>query len=211
MSHGTHPTVLLIEADPSLRRLITLGLQDRGMCVITADSLDNLPLLETRSLSLLILDVDGGIHSNWSLITAAQAHFSLSTLPIVTLAWEYPPIAVPAGLIDQPPDALSTTVTCLTKPFDARILHSTIEQLLLATSTSEMAALPASPVPVQAKTAAPSIWPVITAAGLLLAFIGLMGFLALTLVGLSIVVISLLLWTLGATPNRRSTPVPISS
>ncbi len=211
MSHGTQPTVLLIEADLSLRRLITLGLQHRGMCVITASSLDNLPVLEIRSLSLLILDVDGGVHSNWSLLTAVQAHSSLSTLPIVTLAWECPPIPVPAGLTDQPEDALSTSVTCLTKPFDARILHTTIEQLLLATPTSEMTALPASPVPVQAKTTAPSIWPVITAAGLLLAFIGLMGFFALTLVGLSIVVISLLLWTLGATPSRRSAPVPISS
>ncbi len=117
MSHGTQPTVLLIEADLSLRRLITLGLQHRGMCVITASSLNNLPVLEARSLSLLILDVDGGVHSNWSLLTAVQAHSSLSTLPIVTLAWECPPIPVPAGLTDQPEDALSTSVTCLTKPF----------------------------------------------------------------------------------------------
>jgi DNA-binding response OmpR family regulator len=211
MSHGTQPTVLLIESDPSLRRLITLGLQHRGMCVITADSLNNLPSFEARSISLLILDVDGGVHSNWSLLTAVQAHSSLSTLPIVTLAWECPPIPVPAGLTDQPQDALSTSVSCLRKPFDARILHTTIEELLLATPTSEMTPLPASPLPVQAKTTAPSIWPVITAAGLLLAFIGLMGFLALTLVGLSIVVISLLLWTLGATSGRRSAPVPISS
>ncbi len=210
MSHGTQPTVLLIEADPSLRRLITLGLQYRGMYVIPAKSLDDLPSLEAGSLSLLILDVDGGVHSNWSLLTAVQAHSSLSTLPIVTLAWECPPIAVPAGLTDQLPDALPTSITCVTKPFDARILHTTIEQLLLAPPTSEMAALPASPVPLQAKTTAPSIWPVITAAGLLLAFIGLMGFLILTLVGLSVMVISLLLWTFGTTPNRRSASAPIS-
>src|SRR5947209_3048793 len=90
MSQGTQPTILLIEADPSLCRLITLGLQYRGMQVITASSLTDLPSLETHATSLLILDVDGGVHSNWSLLTAIQTHPSLSTLPIVTLAWECP-------------------------------------------------------------------------------------------------------------------------
>ena len=42
-----------------------------------------------------------------------------------------------------------------------------------------------------------SIWPLITAVGLFLAFIGLMGLLPLTGFGLLIVFASLLWWTLG--------------
>src|SRR6266567_3669988 len=195
MSHRSRPTVLLFEADTSLRRLIALGLEYRGMRVIEAG---NLSTIEAQKLDLLILDVDGKRGSDWSLVEVARAHPYLSTLPVVVLTWECP-IAV--GAASEEHGYLRAHTTCLTKPFDARALHTTIEELLVGVGTAQEAAkrqetLSAGQV-ARVASPAPSIWPLLTAAGLLLAFIGLMGVFALTAVGLSIVLVSLLWWTLG--------------
>ncbi len=183
---GTSDTVLLIEADKSLRRLIALGLQYRGIHVIEANSPMNLPVLETQQPGLVVLDIDGEAGSDHSLLAVAQEHPYLSSLPIVLLAWD---CLVPAGVRQ---DNSQTQVTCLTKPFDARTLHTTIEQILAV--NQEM--LPAAHA-THSVIAAPSIWPLITAVGLLLAFIGLMTQIAISGVGLLIVMIALLWWTLG--------------
>ncbi len=184
MSNGTRPTVLLIEADTSLRRLIALGLEYRGMHVIEASSEWNLPTLGAKKPDLLILDVDGAKGSDWTLIEAAQAHPYLSTLPVVVLTWECP---VAVGAASEEQNSFQGHTTCLTKPFDARALHTTIEALLVADSTNstdstaqETARKQDILLITQQATAAPSIWPLMTAAGLLLAFIGLMGVLAIT-------------------------------
>src|SRR5215472_12647976 len=124
MLHGTGHTVLLIEADRSLRRLIALGLQYRGMQVIEASSPTNLPDLEAQQPGLVVLDIDGEPRSDHSFLAIAQAHPFLSSLPIVVLAWDS---LVPAGVQQDGPQA---QLTCLTKPFDARALYATIEQVL---------------------------------------------------------------------------------
>jgi len=221
MSNGTRPTVLLIEADTSLRRLIALGLEYRGMHVIEASSAWNLPTLiptvGAKKPDLLILDVDGARGSDWTLIEAAQAHPYLSTLPVVVLTWECP-VAVCAASEEQ--NSLQGHTTCLTKPFDARALHKTIEALLVADSANsanstdsinstdstaqEAARKQDILLMTQQATAAPSIWPLMTAAGLLLAFIGLMGVLAITALGLCIVLVSLLWWTLGTGGKKQA-------
>lgn len=189
---GTSNTVLLIEADKSLRRLIALGLQYRGIHVIEANSPMNLPVLETQQPGLVVLDIDGEAGSDHSLLAGAQEHPYLSSLPIVLLTWD---CLVPAGVRQ---DRSQTQVTCLTKPFDARTLHTTIEQILAV--NQEM--LPAAHA-TRSVTAAPSIWPLITAVGLLLAFIGLMTQIAISGVGLLIVMIALLWWTLGTKSERE--------
>ena len=61
-------TILLIEADPSLQRLIMLGLQHSGMQVIAARSLEALPTLDMQPPDLLVLDVDAGRMCDWSLL-----------------------------------------------------------------------------------------------------------------------------------------------
>jgi len=146
----------------------------------------NLPVLETQQPGLVVLDIDGEAGSDHSLLAVAQEHPYLSSLPIVLLAWD---CLVPAGVRQ---DNSQTQVTCLTKPFDARTLHTTIEQILAV--NQEM--LPAAHA-THSVIAAPSIWPLITAVGLLLAFIGLMTQIAISGVGLLIVMIALLWWTLG--------------
>ena len=90
MSHETRHTVMLIEQDPSLRRLMALGLQYRGMRVVEATSSAHLPGpdSEEQPPDLLLLDIDGGVNSDLSLLAAIQSHSYLSTLPMVLLAWE---------------------------------------------------------------------------------------------------------------------------
>lgn len=233
---GTQQRILLIVADNSLRRLITLGLHYRGMHTIEASSPAALPAdeIETQPPDLLVLDVDSGVSSDWELLEAVQEHHYLSTLPVVVLTWECPiPAEVAIGQHEQ--------ITCLAKPFDARTLHARIEQLLaeqaekaalalaeaqslqgadqeeeaVAIATVSAVAVPSSlAVPVlagraQAGRATASIWPFITAFGLLLAFIGLMVQITLTGLGILIILAALLLWTLGTRP--QSTALAVSN
>lgn len=200
MSHVSGHTVLLIEEDASLRRLIALGLQYRGMRIIEAPSPEHLPVIEAQQPDLLLLDVEGGVSSSWSLLATVQSHPYLSTLPVVVLAWE--------DLSSE--HVHHSAVTCLTKPFDARALHARIEQLLAESAPQEAAIASTNaqeiPASVELASPAPSIWPLITAAGLLLAFIGLLGPIAITAVGLLIFMTALLLWTLGTKPEQASIP-----
>jgi hypothetical protein len=95
-------------------------------------------------------------------------------------------------------------MTCLTKPFDARVLQATIEQLLAVRADKEAAAIAKAEEVLLASystQAAPSIWPIVTAAGVLLVFIGMMLQIAITVAGILIVMIALLLWTLGTKPG----------
>ena len=210
MTHGTKPTVLLIEADRSLRRLIALGLQQRGMHIVEVDSPTQLNISEGQLPELLVLDIDSGVNSDWSMLDAVRALPELSTIPIVVLTWES---LVPAGMPEYSnyaEDLLEERVTSLTKPFDARTLHATVEQLL-ETYTAHESGQVHEPHEVsttgRTASASPSIWPLLTAVGLLLAFIGLMGQLSLIIIGLLIVLVSLLWWTLGTKPERAALPV----
>lgn len=206
MSPEKKPTVLLIEADISLRRLIALGLQSRNMQVIEAASIASLPALDKDSQQpdLLVLDIDSGIHCDWSSLDAIQSHPHFSQLPTVVLTWECQPSEPlfsrsPLATITQPP------VICQAKPFDARTLFATVDQLL-SVRAAQQAAVEAKEeeVLLAAYTVytAPSIWPIITAMGLLLAVIGLLFQVAISIIGCLIVVVALLLWAL------RTRPIP---
>ena len=196
MSQEKQPTVLLIEADPSLRRLIALGLQYRDMYVIESESLEHLSTLDSQQIDLLVLDQDGNVPRNSRLSTSARApltHSRLSNVPAILLTWENPSSPMRSVVV-------ATNMTYLTKPFDARILHETIDQILLAKQAAEARAEELL-LATYARQTSPSIWPIITAAGLLLAFIGMMLQIALTIAGLLIVAVALLLWTMG---NRQA-------
>src|SRR5437660_11635273 len=131
-------TILLIEADPSLRRLMTLGLQHSCMHVIEACSLEALTPITIQSLDLLVLDVDRGMTSDWSLLEKIQSNPHLASLPIVVLVWDHPLLdSTPSTTIFSPSTSEASMVavtypqvTLLAKPFDARALYRTIQQLL---------------------------------------------------------------------------------
>ena len=87
---------------------------------------------------------------------------------------------------------------------------TTIEQLLAIPILQQAVPVQGVVLPAQSAASAPSIWPCITAAGLLLTFIGLLGLLAFTIVGLCVVVVSLLWWTIGTgTRKEPAAPIPV--
>jgi DNA-binding NtrC family response regulator len=205
MSHGTRGTVLLIEPDTSLRRLIVLGLQSRDMYVIEASSPAHLPSDEAPDL--LILDTDSRMSGDQAIL-AVHEHAQLSTLPVVLLTWDPP--AGTAG-INEEEGAEPGSMTYLAKPFDARTLYAMIEQLLARHALEETEQVQAVLLPTRSAASAPTLLPFVTAAGLLLLSFGLLGVFACSALGLCVVVVALLWWTIGARPGRAPTlPISIS-
>jgi CheY-like chemotaxis protein len=206
MSQGqnqTASTVLVLEADPSLRRLISLGLQHHGLSVIETNSLATLSPATVNAVDLLVLDVDSGVTSDWSLLETVQEHAQLSALPAVVLAWESS-----SALHNTRNGSAQSELTCMPKPFDARTLQQAVEQLLTlkaARATALEAQAEARLLASYPAHTKPSIWPMITAAGLLLAVTGMLFQVALAILGILIVITALLLWTLGST-KPASTP-----
>jgi len=192
------PIVLLLEADVSLRRLIVLGLQHRGMEVVALEE-PTAAQAAQGTPDLLIIDIDSGIRSDWSLLSNIQAIPTLVAVPTIVLAWERLPIVNTSSVATAHAQLL-----CLTKPFDARIMHQSIDHLL-ATRESKEAALLAQAEAVLLATykqqTPPSIWPIVTAIGLLIAFVGMMLHVVLIILGLLIVLFALLWWTLGTKPQ----------
>ncbi len=198
MQHATSRTVLLIEPDNSLRRLITLGLAHRGMQVIEISSLAALAEQPITDPDLLVLDIDNGYRDDASLLASVQAHPYLAALPMVVLAWD-PPAASARRSNTLP------LLDYLAKPFDARTLHATIENLL--TTSAAIAASPSRELmPASAATPVASfsgLSPLLTASGLLLTVIGLLLQSLVAAAGLLVVLLGLLWWTLGTRPPRR--------
>lgn len=205
MSPGKKPAILVIEADASLRRLIALGLQNRGMHVIEASSVATIPTVDLQQLDLLVIDIDASVRHRQSLPEALQQHPQLSLLPTVVLSWE--DVALESATSSSVATVTATQVLCLPKPFDARKLHRAIERLLLVRAESlaqEEARVEALLLASYTSHTAPSPWPVVTAAGLLLAMIGMLVQVAVAVIGFLIVIIALLLWTLGSKRSVES-------
>ena len=200
MLRGIKHTVLLIEADRSLRRLITLGLQYRGMRVIEANSPTSIPALQSQLPDVVVLDIDSEVGSTHTLLSIFQLHPNLSTIPLVILTWD-------CLLTDgSHQNDSQKSITCLTKPFDARTLHTTIEQIhdtSKFSSASRQEVLLAN----RSVTPTPSIWPLITAAGLVLSLIGLMTQITISALGLLVILVALLWWTLGSKAEHESLAV----
>ena len=203
MSQGLDAaTILLYEPDPSFRRLISVGLRQRDLHVIETNSPTTLPSEQAEKPELLIVDVDRGPTCDWSLLSSLRTHPTLASLPVIVLAWEKPRTKVSSTLLnkDQP-------VLCVTKPFDARALHAEVDRQLVVRKqqrAQQEARKEAVLLASYNKEHVPaSIWPVITAAGLFIAFFGFLFQFILLLIGVGIVLLSLLLWM---TTARRSTP-----
>jgi len=208
MLHGKKPTLLLIESESSLRRLIALGLQDQGIYVVEASEPTTIPSFDTQQLDLVVMDVDRGPRTDWSFLDVLQSHSQLSTLPMIVLAWNHPsPATTPPSVIALLESPAQARAVFLPKPFDARALHAMVGQLLQVRAQQEAqyeALIEERLLAAYSTYAAPSIWPVITAIGLLITVCGLLLQIAIAALGVFVVIVALLLWTLGEKPEARN-------
>ena len=200
MLQGRKQTVLLIESDSSLRRMISLGLQYQDMQVIEASSPASIPVLHAQLPDVIVFDIDAEVGSNHALLSIFQSQPHLSTIPLIVLTWD----CLITG--DNHQRSSQTAITCLAKPFDARTLHATIEQIQCTGKECNSSARHEQLLAPRAVAPILSIWPLITAAGLLLSLIGLMTQITISVLGLLVLLIALLLWTLGTKPE----PEPVA-
>lgn len=172
--------------------------------------------MTAQSFDLVVLDVDCGMTSDWSLLEKICSNADLASLPMIVLTWDHRDApSTPTLLSSTSINSVAvSTMIWLDKPFDARVLHRIIQHLLTsrAAQKAAMEALAeARLLALYSQHAAPSIWPVVTAAGLLLAFIGLLFHVALVILGFLIVMIALLWWTLGAKPEVAPVGIAVGS
>ena len=229
MEPGETHTVLLIEGDVALRRVIALGLQHQGISVLEAASAQQARALLEQHPSLVIQDIDSSVPSDRLLLPELRARDALSETPAVVLAWE-----CSAEVNEQL--AGDGAAVCLAKPFDARRLLDEVGLMLetvavrrtqrqvvaalvgepaLATEDEPpalVAASIASPAAEQqaamvelrevAQASSPSIWPLVLALGLMLAASGFLFNLAVVVLGMLIVFGAVLLWGFEPTSPR---------
>lgn len=201
-SSGEQPHVLLIESDLCLRRLIAIGLQSQGIQVSEMTQISRaLPLPEKRQPDLIVVDVDGGVHPNWNLLRTVQELPDLWQTPTIVLSWEQAE-NTPSALLAAPLAGQETPQPIyMTKPFDARLLHQAVGRILHeqeARKAAQEAQAEEILLAAYTRHSAPSLMPMLTAAGLLLVVIGLLLLqVALSAIGFLIVIIALLCWTLG--------------
>ena len=229
MEPGETHTVLLIEGDVALRRVIALGLQHQGISVLEAASAQQARALLEQHPSLVIQDIDSAVPSDRLLLPELRARDALSETPAVVLAWE-----CSSEVNEQL--AGDGAAVCLAKPFDARRLLDEVG-LMLETVAARRAqrqavaalagaqtmageieppALVAASVAVApaeqkaamvelrevAHTSSPSIWPLVLALGLMLAASGFLFNLAVVVLGVLIVFGAVLLWGFEPTSPR---------
>jgi CheY-like chemotaxis protein len=180
MADSSTQTVLLIEAEASLRRLITLGLQQQGIAVIATDPQHWPSLPPDYQPALLVIDIDTGRRQDASLLQILRAQPQFAGATAIALSWDWETPCLPRD----------ETTFYVRKPFDARFLYALIEKRLAA-----------QPVVAEAVIHQTSFCPLATAAGLLLVIVGLMGQLVLAGTGLAIALAALLWWTLGQQPR----------
>lgn len=195
-------TVLLVEGDEALRRVIAMGLRHQGMSVLEASSAQQARALLDERPSLLVVDVDSGLASDRMLLPDLRAYDGLAETPAVVLAWDCSPdLSAQVGS--------DGAAVCLAKPFDARRLFAEAELLLQAASQRRQAASVAA-VAVgsfsseETYPSAPSIWPFVLALGVMLAVSGLLIHPALVALGVAVILGSMLLWGFepGAKPGQ---------
>lgn len=209
-------TILVIEPDTALRRIMALGLLQRGFQVIEVRSLGAAWEVVTSTPAAVVLDISLGPNSEWMLLRTLRSHRLLGASPLVLLAWDCPTDASLAGASTAP-------CVCLSKPFDARLLFEAVETVLVApagvlvhvaeqqggvaqarslaapTMSAEDYAAEGMPGGADDHTApTASIWPLVTAAGATLAVAGFLIHPAVVILGSAIIFAALLLW-LGET------------
>ncbi len=209
-------TILLIEGDSSLRRLMTLTFQHVGLRVIETSSISALPAPNTGSLDLIVLDIDASVYRNWSLLEQVRSLPECAGVPVVLLSWNttlQTPTPETSTFLPFTSFASRTKVsplvgvTHVSKPFDARALCNVVTRLLKEQAEQravQEAAIEARLLTTYKQHTFPTIWPLVTAAGLLLLMVGMLLQFALAAAGLLLGLVGLLFWTLGTKPETQA-------
>ena len=123
-------TILTIEDQPDIRRLIRMTLEFKGFQVIEAgDGVQGLAMVRSARPDLVLLDVMMAGMNGLSVASAMKAEPALAGIPVVMLSALGSPHDVSAGL--------NTGVQgYLVKPFSPRELLALVERLLAGAPTS---------------------------------------------------------------------------
>lgn len=123
-------TILTIEDQPDIRRLIRMTLEFKGFQVIEAgDGAQGLALARSEQPDLVLLDVMMAGMDGLTVASTMKAEPALAAIPVVMLSALGSPNEVSAGL--------NTGVQgYLVKPFSPRELLALVERLLTGTQTN---------------------------------------------------------------------------
>jgi len=82
-------TILTVEDEENIRRLLAVNLQARGHEVLEARSAEEgLPLLSTEPVDLVLLDIRLPGQSGWSMLEAMQQQPELRDIPVIVVSGE---------------------------------------------------------------------------------------------------------------------------
>lgn len=123
-------TILTIEDQPDIRRLIRMTLEFKGLRVIEAgDGAQGLAMARSEKPDLVLLDVMMAGMNGLTVANAMKTEPALAGIPVVMLSALGSPHEVSAGL--------NTGVQgYLVKPFSPRELLALVERLLVSAQTS---------------------------------------------------------------------------
>ena len=111
-------TILLIDDDPSIREVMSLALETRGIEVLTAvNGKEGLDVLELHpETSLILLDLLMPVMDGWDFIKSVGENQNLNQIPIIVTTAS-----------SVAPKSIGKTVI-LHKPLDLTILYNEVEK-----------------------------------------------------------------------------------
>ncbi len=118
-------TVLVVEDEPNVRKLVTVNLSSRGYTVLEAtDAPQALDVLRTAAPDLMILDIKLPEITGWDLLSQIAAD--------PNKAVQFPVLVMTASIMEAQVDRIRypNVVDVLLKPFSATRLMTAIERAL---------------------------------------------------------------------------------
>lgn len=180
--------IVVVEPDDDLGHIVALSLAHHGHPVRVFRALADAWEALRDVPAVVILDLGPAALDDWIALAAVERHPLLGAAPMVLLAWECP-IADDGAREHGAP-------LCLSKPFDARALDQAVAAAL-APAEGAVVAIPEARVEsADERAPAPSVWPVVTAGAGFAAMVGFMIHPIYIVVGLILLIVAVLWWTL---------------
>ena len=125
-------TVLVVEDEPNVRKLVTVNLSSRGYAVLEAEDVEQ-ALTHLRRLTapdLMILDIKLPDQTGWDLLALSERDPGIQLI--------FPVLVMTASIMDASVDRSQypSVVEVLLKPFTVTKLMTTVERALRAIPSS---------------------------------------------------------------------------